>query len=167
MQILTIIAIAISPAIAVGVSIWVQSWKEKRQQKRYIFASLMSTRHQVISDEIVRALNMIDVVFYDKKKIRELWHEYYDMLHNEGLNNPLGWEQRNTKKLELITEMAKEVGFSKEITHIDVNRVYSPVGLAEDTLRMRETGIELLRVLKESGGLKIVPKEQSEKKTNK
>jgi len=72
-EILTIIAILVSPAIAVLVSMWIQNRKEKRQHKRYIFASLMSTRHQVISDEIVRALNMIDVVFHDKKKARRLW----------------------------------------------------------------------------------------------
>jgi len=160
MEIITIIAIALSPAIAVLVSIWVQYWREKRQHKKLIFSSLMSSRHQVISDEIVRALNIIDVVFYNEKKVRKLWHEYYDMLLNEGLNNPTGWEQRKTKNLELITEMAKVVGYGKEITHIDVNRVYMPVGLSEDALRSREIGMEFLRVLKESGGLRKVPKEQ-------
>jgi len=162
MAIMTIIAILLSPVIAVLISIWVQDRREKRQNKKFIFSSLMSTRHQILSDEIVRALNMIDVVFSDKKKVRELWHEYYDMLHNAGLNNPTGWEQRNIKKLELIHEIAKVIGYGKEITHIDVNRVYMPVGLSEDTQRTREIGIELLRVLRESGGLQIVPQEQSE-----
>jgi len=85
------------------------------------------------------------------------------MLHNKGLDNPPGWKTRDTKKLELITEMAKELGYEKEITHLDVDRVYMPVGLAEDTQRTREIGQELLRVLKESGGLKIVPKEEKSK----
>lgn len=158
MEIITIIAIALSPAIAVLVSIWVQSWREKRQQKRYIFASLMSTRHRVISDEIVRALNMIDVVFHDNKKVRQLWHEYYDMLHNTGLNNPVGWKQWNTKKVELITEIAKVVGYAKEITHIDADRVYMPAGLSEDALRAREIAGEQLRILREKRGLQQVSK---------
>lgn len=163
MEIVTLIAIALSPAIAVLISIWVHNWREKRQHKKLIFSSLMSSRHQIISDEIVRALNMIDVVFYNKKKVRELWHEYYDMLLNEGLNNSTGWKQRDTKRLELIHEMAKAIGYGKEITHIDVDRVYMPVGLAQDTWKAKEIADELLRVLKESGGLRIVPKEQPEK----
>ncbi len=99
---MTIIAILLSPVTAVLISIWVQDRREKRQQKKFIFSSLMSTRHQIVSDEIVRALNMIDVVFHDKEKVRKLWHEYYDMLYNRGIDNPTGWEQQKTKKLELV-----------------------------------------------------------------
>ena len=163
MEIITIIAIVLSPAIAVLVSIWVQSQGEKRRNKKFIFSNLMSTRHQVISDEIVRALNMIDVVFRDKEKVRELWREYYDMLYTKGID----WKQLDTKRLELITEMAKVVGYGKKITHIDVDRVYTPVGLSEDRERMRKIGEELLRVLQESGGLQIVPKEKPKKKDEK
>ncbi len=94
--------------------------------------------------------------------VRELWHEYYDMLYNRGLDNPIGWEQQKTKKLELVHEIAKVVGYGKKITHIDVDRVYMPVRLSEDVQRTRELGIELLRVLKESAGLKIVPQEPPE-----
>ncbi len=163
MEIITIIAIALSPAIAVLIAIWVQSLGEKRRNKKSIFSSLMSTRHHGVSDEIVRALNMIDVVFRDKEKVRELWHEYYDMLYNKGID----WKQRDTKRLELITEIAKVIGYGKKITHIDVDRVYIPVGLREDAQRTRDIGKELLRVLKESGGLKIASKEQPKKKDEK
>lgn len=45
MEIITIIAIVLSPAIAVLVSIWVQSQGEKRRNKKFIFSNLMSTRH--------------------------------------------------------------------------------------------------------------------------
>ncbi len=69
MTTMTIIAILLSPVTAVLISIWVQDRREKRQQKRFIFSSLMSTRHQIVSDEFVRALNMIDVVFHDEKKV--------------------------------------------------------------------------------------------------
>ena len=159
MEIITIIAIALSPAIAVLIAIWAQSRGEKQRNKKLIFSSLMSTRHQIYSDEIVRALNMIDVVFRDKKKVRELWRKYYDMLYTQGID----WKQVNIKRLELITEMAKVVGYGKKITHIDVDRVYTPVGLSEDRERMKKIGEELLRVLQESGGLRIEPKESAEK----
>ena len=70
------------------------------------------------------------------------------MLGNEGLNNPVGWEQRSKKNVELISEMAKLVGFGKDITHLDIQRIYSPVGLGQQEARLIELQTELIRVLK-------------------
>ena len=69
---------------------------------------------------------MIDIVFNNDYKVRGLWREYYDMLNNEGLNNPMGWEQRNSKLTELLTEMAAVVGYGNEFKHLDAQRIYSP-----------------------------------------
>jgi hypothetical protein len=161
-QIVNVLAILASPVIAVWVSVRLQDRKEKRHMRMFIFSSLMSTRHQVAqTDEIVRALNMIDVVFCDQEKIRNLWREYLDMLSDAGLNNPTGWESRNVKRKELIAEMAKVVGYGKEITLKDVERVYSFVGLFEESMRMKALGDELLRVLKETKGLQVVPRDES------
>jgi hypothetical protein len=161
MKTVNIIAILASPLIAVLVSMWIQHRKEKRLMQKSIFSTLWATRHQVTStEEIVRALNMIDVVFSSKKKVRKLWREYYEMLNNSGLNNPTGWEQWKAKRHELITEMAKAVGYRKEITLMDVERIYSPVGLLEESMTTRAIGDELLRVLKESKGLQVVPKDE-------
>lgn len=161
MDIINILAIVISPIIAVLISIWVQNRKEKQQHKMYIFTTLMATRHSPIIDEKVRALNMIDVVFHDKPRVRQLWREYFDMLGNEGLNNPTGWDQRQKKNLELIHEIAKVLGYGKAITHLDVDRVYYPVGLGEKSRRTDELLNELLRVLRASGGLQVVSNQQS------
>ena len=157
MEILTLLAILLSPAIAVGVTLWYQRRKEKRDARRWILTTLLSTRHSPINDESVRALNLIDVVFHDAPSVRKLWREYYEMLGNEGLNNLMGWGQRQRKNLELITEMAKVLGYGKEITHLDVDRVYSPQGLEDQARRTRELSDELLRVLKGSQGLQITP----------
>lgn len=157
MEIVNILAIALSPLIAVRVSVWLQTRKEKRLMRMNIFMSLMSTRHHIAPiDETVRSLNMIDVVFCDEEKIKKLWREYFEMLYNPPSSSL--WEK---KKFELITEMAKVLGFKKEITLQDVERVYSPVGMSEDWKRAREILDELLRVLKESKGLQIVPKAES------
>lgn len=129
--ILTLVAIGVSPVIAVLVSVWLQDRKERRAQKLMILGALIGTRHNPVSDETVRALNLIDVVFHDNAKIRQLWREYFDMLSNQGLENPAGWAQRQKKNLEMITEMAKALGYKKTITHLDVDRVYYPVGLGE------------------------------------
>ena len=148
MEALTIIAIVVSPVVAVLVSRYAQDRKEKRQNQLQLLSSLIATRHQATTAEAVRALNLIDVVFHDKTEVRRLWKEYFDMLHNEGLLNPSGYAQWNKKKLELITEMAKVLGYGKEISHLDMDRIYSPVGIAEDTQRTNLLTDELLRVLK-------------------
>lgn len=91
MNYINVLAILISPALAVLISLWLLIRKEKQQKKYFILSSLMAARHYPVSDENVRALNMIDMIFHDKKGVRKLWHEYFDMLKNEGLNNPSGW----------------------------------------------------------------------------
>jgi hypothetical protein len=150
-----ILAILLSPVVAVLITVYLQSRKEKRNQKLWIFNTLMATRHAPIIDENVRALNMIDVVFHDSEQVRELWHEYFEMLCNQGLNNPLGYGQRQKKNLELITAMAKVLGYGKSITHLDVDRAYSPVGLGAQSQTSQEIAGELLRVLKASGGVQL------------
>lgn len=155
MIIVNILAILFSPIIAVLISVYLQTRREKKKQKLWIFNTLIATRHNPITDENVRALNMIDVVFFDYLSVRKLWHEYFDMLSNEGLNNAIGWSQRQKKNLEMITEMAKLIGYKKAITHLDVDRVYYPVGLGNQSKKTEEISNELLRVLKESHGIQF------------
>ena len=150
---LNIIAVALSPVIAILVSLWLQDRKEKRQLKQKIFETLIATRHATMTEDNVRALNMIDVVFHDAERVRSLWREYFEMLNNEGLNNENGWTVRRNKNLELITEMAKTLGYGKAITHLDVDRVYYPTGLGNQSARAQEISDELLRVLRASGGV--------------
>lgn len=159
----SILAILLSPVVAVLVTVYLQTRKEKRQQKLWIFNTLIATRHSPIVDENVRALNMIDVVFHDSTRVRKLWHEYFDMLGNEGLNNPSGWGQRQKKNLEMITEMAKVVGYGTAITHLDVDRVYYPVGLGKQSQTTQEIGRELLRVLRASGGVQFVERDSPQR----
>lgn len=139
---LTVLAILLSPAIALGVSIWMRKRNERLQYKKAIFTSLMATRHKFDLEEKVRALNLIDVVFHDDKEVRKIWREYFDMLGNPGLNNELGWKQRGIKNLELIRAMAKASGYGKNITHIDVDRVYLPVGLMSDAEKAMARKVE-------------------------
>lgn len=157
---INVIAILVSPLIAVLVTIYLQNRKEKHNLRMRIFGTLMAIRHSPIIDEGVRALNMIDVVFSKNQKIRKLWHEYFDMLCNQGLMNEQGLSMRQKKNLELITEMAKEVGYGDEITHLDVDRVYYPEGLGKAWNRNEEMAEEWLRVLKNTERFVVVPKNE-------
>jgi len=161
-----IIAVLLSPVIAVLITLYLQNRREKRNQKLWIFNTLIATRHSPVIEENVRALNMIDVVFHDSQRVRQLWHEYFGMLGNEGLNNEVGWSQRQKKNLEMITEMAKVLGYGEAITYLDVDRVYYPVGLGSQSQKQAAIADELLRVLKASGGVQFAPRgnEQIDKK---
>jgi len=158
MEIVNIFAILISPVIAVLITVFLQNRKEKRALQMNIFMTLISTRNRAPSDERVRALNMIDVVFSKDIEIRKLWKEYFSMLANEGLNNPVGFSQREQKELEMITEIAKRLGYRKEISSLDVNRVYFPVGLKNQIDANSEILEELKRVLKETKTINLIPK---------
>lgn len=153
MEWINVAAIAMSPIIAVLVSIWVQNRKERRQHKLGILGTLIGGRHDPLTLENVRALNMIDLVFHDQAKVRSLWREYFDMLCNEGLDNETGWVQRNKKRNELITQMAAGLGYGKAISHLDVDRVYIPIGVVDNAAKSRELLEELLRVLKNTDSL--------------
>lgn len=155
MRVINILAVILSPIVAVLVTLWYQHRKERRDSKRWILTTLLATRHSPITDETVRALNLIDIVFHDAAQVRALWHEYFGMLNNEGLNNPSGWSQRQKKNLEMITEMARTLGYGHAITHLDVDRVYYPVGLGQQAQRAQEISDELLRVLKGTQGLVV------------
>jgi hypothetical protein len=83
------------------------------------------------------------------------------MLNNAGLSNPLGWHQRQKKNLEMLTAMAKDVGYGKSISHLDIDRVYYPEGLGKQNERAEAISNELLRVLKGSEGLAVSPRTES------
>lgn len=156
-EVINIVAIVLSPAIAVAISIFVQDRKQKRFERLSVFNTLMATRHEPIADENVRALNMIDVVFDNCKDVRRLWREYYEMLCNNGLDNEQGYQTRQKKNLELIHEIGRSLGYGRAISHLDVDRVYYPKGLGEQSRVAHEIANELLRVLKATEGLAVRP----------
>ena len=158
MGVANLLAVLLSPLVAVLVSMWLQDRKERRQNQLRILGTLIATHHEPLSPDSIRALNVIDLVFHDKPSVRRLWREYFEMVSNEGLNNPQGWAQRNKKNLELITEMAKALGFGKAIGYLDVDRVYLPVGIWTQTQMNQELQAELLRVMKSTARFEVQPK---------
>jgi len=98
---------------------------------------------------------MIDLIFSKNEDVRRIWHDYFDMLNNEGLNNPAGHQQWGKKNIELIAAMAAALGYGKAMTHLDVDRVYSPVGHWQQMTRRQEIQSELLRVLKATARIDV------------
>ncbi|WP_155636542.1 DUF6680 family protein [Burkholderia multivorans] len=83
------------PVLAVQAQKWVERAREKGVRKDQVFQALMATRANRVDPEHVRALNLIDLVFFGKQKrgrasrtkaeqaVIDSWHEYHDHLNTE------------------------------------------------------------------------------------
>lgn len=72
-DILNLIAIFIIPVVAVIVGQHLQNRAEIRKDKMHIFKVLMTSRIYGWTQENVHCLNIIDIVFADDKKVRDLF----------------------------------------------------------------------------------------------
>ncbi len=82
----------------------------------------MAHRHTGASeDEFVKALNLIDIIFHNNKKVKELLHKYLDVTRGDLFT--VG--ERVNVFFELLLEMGKDIGY-KNLTRSDVNDFYSP-----------------------------------------
>ncbi len=133
---LTILAIISGPIAAVQVQKWKEGYKEKSERRVNVFKTLMATRGERVSFNHVRALNMIDIEFYDEKNITDAWKCYLDCL-NEKLDN--GQEQalkiwadkRDGLFVELLSEMAKSLGYHFDDVYLK-KAVYTPRAHGEE-----------------------------------
>ena len=63
----TIVAALLGPVLAVQAQKAVESLREKQRRKAFLFEQLMATRAARLAPEHVRALNMVDLVFYGER----------------------------------------------------------------------------------------------------
>jgi hypothetical protein len=89
-------ATVLGPILAVQAQKAVESFRERRGRKTRLFEQLMATRASRVASEHVRALNMIDLVFYDERilgiprrsgkeqRVLDSWKEYLDHLNNRS-----------------------------------------------------------------------------------
>ena len=68
---LTVVAIIAAPVIALWVGGKLQAQASVRQQQLSLLGVMLSLRHQPLSPDNFRALNLIDVVF--DAEVREAW----------------------------------------------------------------------------------------------
>lgn len=132
LQFTTIAVALISPIVAVILTIWYQAREAKYRAKLNIFMDLVSFRHHVpVPWQFFVALNRIDVVFHKQEAICHLYHEYYDLTLRDltGVDGVL----LNEKKVALITEMARHLGYN-QIDQIYLQRYYQPKGGYDDYL---------------------------------
>ena len=135
---LMIIAVLLSPFLAVYGQTFLNERKEKKEQKLWVFRTLMATRGDKISLDHVRALNSIDLLFSDSKKDKDIinkWKEYLDHLCKDltgkdttYINN---WSEKNDDYLaDLLSSMANSLKYSFDKVQIKKG-IYFPTAHGE------------------------------------
>jgi hypothetical protein len=138
-----ILAILLSPLIAWIVTILYQNRAEKRKTKIDLFMVLMAKRRSTpVAIEWVDALNKIDVVFQNNKKVRAAWKEYYLTLHKEN------WQfaDSNSFLLDLLSEMGNSLGY-KHLKQTEIDKFYSPTYYSNVVKNQQALYDEQMRVL--------------------
>jgi len=101
---------------------------ERQKQKMWVFAMLMQERADVSSDNAVRALNSIDVVFNDSREVRDTWSELFGAF---GMK-PLVQHLVDERLRRLLSAMARDIGLADGLRNDDLGRVYMPVVQAQE-----------------------------------
>lgn len=115
-DILTIIAIISSPIVALWLQKKIENRANQKERKLNIFKTLMATRANIVDFEHVKALNMIDIEFYNNRVITSTWEVYRDHLNSypkDGADAEKAvWNKSVTEYLaKLLFEMAKFLGY--------------------------------------------------------
>lgn len=129
-SILNVLALVLVPIIAVLIGQYLQDRSKKREAKMQIFKVLMASRAIGWTNASVEALNIIDIVFADDKKVIEQWKNYYDKL---CITNPT---ENDSKKIgnsrdKLLEAIAISLGYKDKITWETIQSPYIPRGLVE------------------------------------
>jgi len=157
------IAVLLAPLVALQVQKLIEAWKEKRQRKRWVYLTLMTTRHVQLSLEHVRALNMIDLEFTKtsgkEAEVRTSWKTYLDHLasvpKDDDQPGMAVWAQRKLELFtQLLTTMGQCVGYDFDPVHIQKG-IYAPRGHADDEMEQRATRRLLLELLAGNRPLKM------------
>ena len=157
------IAVLLAPLVALQIQKVIEAWKEVRQKKRWVYLTLMTTRHSQLSFEHVRALNMIDLEFTSSsendEQVRVAWKAYLDQLgalpKEDDQPGMAVWDQQKTELFaKLLQIMGQAVGYKFDLVHIK-RGIYAPRGHFSDELEQRETRRMLLELLQGNRPLNI------------
>lgn len=137
-DVLMIISVLFAPFIAIFAQRKIDEKRDRRNQKLWVFRTLMATRGNKISLEHVQALNSIDLFFDEngrEKVIIDKWDEYLDHLDlRVDENDPNysvkleSWTNKSNDLLsDLLSLMGKNLGY--EFSAVKIKKgIYMPKG---------------------------------------
>jgi hypothetical protein len=154
-----IVAIVVGPILAVVTQLVWQKMRLKRDQKLWVFSTMMSLRAVPLNPDFIKAVNFIDVVFYNNKKIRDRWKAVLAHLSSDAYKpenfTPAAFERFRDLLAELLAEMAKDLGYNFDYTHIKEN-AWTPTLHGqefEENIKLRKA---LLASFDAAGGIHVV-----------
>lgn len=118
---LVIITALISGLLATLVTIWWQRRAGIFASKMRIFETLMSYRYMISSEESVKALNSIDIIFYKDKMVRQAYKDFLNEANKRPELNP----NIEDKHLKLLEVMSKSLNLD-EIHWDDIKHMLLP-----------------------------------------
>jgi hypothetical protein len=114
---ITTAAIVIGPIVAVTLAQWLQVRAARRERKLFVLRALMSTRRAQLSQERVAALNLIDIEFWDQKRVTQAFRElsaiYNDRARWQNADLDVRkalLEDLDDKSVRLVHEIARSLG---------------------------------------------------------
>ena len=119
--------------------------QQSQRQKFHVFATLMQERSQIHSDNGVRVLNLIDVVFHDSRQVREAWAELFLAFHM----NPLVQHVIDERLRRLLSAIAADIGLADELRTDDLGRIYFPIVQAQEQFIKDTQRQQILRSLQD------------------
>jgi hypothetical protein len=159
---IVVFATVMGPILAVQAQKRLERLRERHNAKLWVFSTLLNTRGQRLSQDHVRALNMIDVAFYGSKlfgiryqsksdkTVVAAWRTYLDNLGTDTrTHTEAQWAVLFAKRTELfvnlLAEISKSVGFDFDRLHIEKS-VYIPVAHSQqeqEQNQLREAFLEV------------------------
>ena len=136
-KILNIVALLLIPIVAVMVGQKLQEREKKREDKMQIFKILMTSRGIGWNQDMVWALNIIEVVFADDDAVIKQWRLYYDKLCIEKPSNT-DLKKIITERDKLIEQIANSLGYKGKITWETIQNPYIPQGMLEAMNKTQE-----------------------------
>lgn len=128
-NVINILAVIVAPIVAVIVGQYLQDRAEKRKDKIEIFKALMVSRYGW-SFNSVQAMNIIEIVFFDDKKVLEAWKDFYD---KSCIEKPTDTQIKKMQiaKDRLLEAMAHSLGYKDKVTWETIQNPYIPKGMVD------------------------------------
>ena len=122
-----IISAVLSGILATSITLLWQSRAEKIKLKREIFITLMAYRFNIADMESVKALNCIQVVFFNNTEVCSAWQKFIEAAEA----HPFDKEKLIDAHIKLLEQIAKVLRY-KNIDWEKIKSSYYPTAIAEE-----------------------------------
>jgi uncharacterized protein DUF6680 len=155
---MTLFALIAGPFLAVGIQLWFTKRQEDRRRKLWVLDTLMQYRGRVLYSDSVRALNNIDLVYYDSPSVGAKFIALLDLLESQEMTtvplSPWTTTKVDDRLTELLSEMCKVLGYDLDHTRIKT-KAYRPFAHVIEEQSNADIRNALLPLLKGTSPLHI------------